>query len=321
LRRNLVGLRGDAIAPDLRGFDVDRFLAGLVPVERLHARHTVGMLDELEHAHGGPDDGLPVTLADCIAVYGNSHFKLKLSGDRAWDLERLTRIARVLDRGAADYRVTLDGNEQFGDVDALIELWREIETRPELARLAAATLMIEQPLGRGVALERDMAPMSQLRPVIIDESDGTLDAFVRARACGYRGVSTKGCKGLYKSLINAARCQAWNAEAGAARYFMSAEDLIIQAGLSAQQDLALAALLGITHIERNGHHYVKGFATCGAAEAHAFAAAHPDLYDGEPPRLRIAGGLISARSSGHAIGLGSAVTPITTDDLPMAGLT
>jgi hypothetical protein len=46
----------------------------------------------------------------------------------------------------------------------------------------------------------------QARPVIIDESDGEIDSAVIARARGYRGVSTKSCKGFYKSVINAVRC-------------------------------------------------------------------------------------------------------------------
>ena len=51
-------------------------------------------------------------------------------------------------------------------------------------------------------------------PLIIDESDATLDAFPRARALGYAGVSSKSCKGFYKSLLNAARCARWNAARG-----------------------------------------------------------------------------------------------------------
>jgi hypothetical protein len=43
-----------------------------------------------------------------------------------------------------------------------------------------------------------------------------------------------------------------------------------------QQDLALGALIGVTHAERNGHHYVDGFGD--APEARAFLAGHPDLY-------------------------------------------
>ena len=45
---------------------------------------------------------------------------------------------------------------------------------------------------------------------------------------------------------------------------MSAEDLTTQAGIAVQQDLALASLVGATHVERNGHHYVDGMA--GAPE-------------------------------------------------------
>ena len=60
---------------------------------------------------------------------------------------------------------------------------------------------------------------------------------------------------------------------------MSAEDLTIQAGLALQQDLALVSLLGITHVERNGHHYVNGMAALGAGEQQAFLDAHPDLYE------------------------------------------
>jgi len=51
-------------------------------------------------------------------------------------------------------------------------------------------------------------------------------------------------------------------------------------------------LIGVTHAERNGHHYVDGFGDAPAAEAQAFRTAHPDLYrdDGEGIRLSIHGG-------------------------------
>ena len=48
---------------------------------------------------------------------------------------------------------------------------------------------------------------------------------------------------------------------------MTGEDLTIQAGLALQQDLALVSLLGLTHVERNGHHYVNGMAGLPAARA------------------------------------------------------
>jgi hypothetical protein len=118
--------------------------------------------------------------------------------------------------------------------------------------------------------------------VIIDESDDTLDAFPRAKALGYKGVSSKTCKGIYKSIINAARCAAWGRE-----YFMTGEDLTVQAGLALQQDLALVSLLGLAHVERNGHHYVNGMAGLPAAEQDAFLGGHPDLYERSHGAVRV----------------------------------
>ena len=102
-------------------------------------------------------------------------------------------------------------------------------------------------------------------PVEIDEADGAIDAFADRPRPRLPGVSAKSCKGFTRALLNRARVAAWNAEAGADRYFMSAEDLTTQAGIAVQQDLLLATLVGATHVERNGHHYVDGMA--GAPEA------------------------------------------------------
>ena len=102
-------------------------------------------------------------------------------------------------------------------------------------------------------------------------------------------MSSKTCKGLYKSLINRARCERWNREKSGSDplYFMSGEDLTIQAGLALQQDLALVSLLGITHVERNGHHYVNGMAGLPQAEQAAFLAAHADLYERSHGAVRV----------------------------------
>jgi hypothetical protein len=223
-------------------------------------------------------DGLPETLEDVVAAYGHTYFKLKVGGDVAADVARLTAIAGVLDKNAEPYVVTLDGNEQYESVGDALELWQAMTRTPALRRLVESVLFIEQPIARKTALLHDIAPLGAHRPVIIDESDADLDAFVEARAVGYRGVSSKTCKGFYKSLINAARCARWNAEAGRLTYFMSAEDLTTQAGIALQQDLALVSLLGLTHVERNGHHYVAGMAGRTRAEQRAFVAAHSDLY-------------------------------------------
>ncbi len=281
LRDNLVGLTAQ-LAPDLAGFDIDAFLSTLTLPDQIQVRHTVGMLDSLLDAHASAlHDGLPVTLAQVIAQHGVRHFKLKLAGDTDADLARLLAIAAVLDRHPG-YVVTLDGNEQFADAAAVHGFLEALRHTPALQALSAAALYLEQPLPRDASLTADVHGAAALLPLLIDESDGSLDAFAQAVRQGYTGVSSKSCKGLYKSLTNAMRCAQHNAgTATGPRLFISAEDLTAPAGLAVQQDLALAGLLGVPHVERNGHHYVHGFAgqQAPAAEALAFHGAHPGLYD------------------------------------------
>ena len=290
VRGNVPGV--DArLASDLAGFDLAGFLRGLAPAPRIAARHTVGMADALTDSdlNERPADHLPATLEQVIAVYGNRYFKLKLGGNVDADVERLGSIARVLDR-LPNYAITLDGNEQYADVSSIASLWEAIAATPALARLSSATLYLEQPLPRASTLSQDVSMLARRKPLLIDESDATLDAFPAARALGYTGVSSKTCKGLYKSIMNAARCAAWNAGAASRRFFLSAEDLTTQAGLAVQQDLALVNLLGLTHVERNGHHYVDGFAGQGAGrdEARAFFDAQPGLYQASARNVHLA---------------------------------
>ncbi len=276
---NLVGIAPAELAPDLADFDIDAFLARLQPAGRIAARHTVGLVDPIAGHPRQAADGLPESLEEVTAAYGHAWFKLKVGGQVDEDVARLREIAAVLDAGGRGYRASLDGNEQYDDLAALERLLARLRAEPQLARLLGSIAFIEQPIHRKHALERDVAAVARLAPVIIDESDADLDAFPRARALGYSGVSSKMCKGLYKSILNAARCAAWNRAAGAGRYFMTAEDLTTQAGLAVQQDLALVNLLGMTHVERNGHHYVNGMAGAPEGEQSAFLAAHPDLYE------------------------------------------
>jgi hypothetical protein len=305
-------LRANAAGIELEGCDADAFLGALGPAPSIAARHTVGLLDPITAGDVAErlGDGLPQTLEEVLARYGQRYFKLKLAGDTAADLERLGAIASVLDRIEGPYHATLDGNEQYDDVPGIAELWRRMNAEPRLARLASSVLFIEQPIKRASMLARDVTPLATEVPLIIDESDDSLEAFPRARALGYAGVSSKTCKGLYKSIINRARCETWNREEGGARYFMSAEDLTVQPGLALQQDLALASLLGLAHVERNGHHYVNGMAALPEAEQAAFLHAHPDLYERSQGAVRVAirAGRMSIGSLGCA-GYASAAAP------------
>jgi len=302
IRRNLAGIEATDLTPDLAGYDLPRFLGSLRPGSDIAVRHTVGLLDPIVAADQAPaervDDGLPETLEEVVRHYRGRYYKLKVAGNIEADLARLTRIAAVLDRDAGDYRATLDGNEQYDSVEGIAELWRRMRETPALERLVASTLFIEQPIKRASALQKPVDALAKLKPLIIDESDGELAAFPTALKLGYSGVSSKNCKGLYKSILNAARVAKLNAEAGAAKYFMSAEDLTTLAGVSVQQDLALVSLLGLTHVERNGHHFIDGMSFVPEKEQAAFARAHPDLYDrsGGPARLRIERGQLTLGS-------------------------
>ena len=155
----------------------------------------------------------------------------------------------------------------------------------DLAPIAQRLLYIEQPMPRDITRTSPLGALSR-RDVIIDEADDSYDAFPQAKSLGYRGISSKSCKGIYKAMLNAARAAKWSG--AGERFFVSGEDLTCQAGLAVQQDLALGAFIGVTHAERNGHHYVDGFEGAPVSEARAFLAAHPDLYSGSGATVRLA---------------------------------
>ncbi|AGU49058.1 hypothetical protein VAPA_1c19520 [Variovorax paradoxus B4] len=304
---NLCGIdiAGSGLADDLADFDMPGFLACQSPRASIAARHTVGLADAIDDSDALPDaptDGLPTTLAAAVHRYGLTHFKLKLCGNTAQDIDRLERIARVIDGHAQ--LVTLDGNEQYADADAFGVFLDRMLSTPMLWKLAQKTVFVEQPIRRDAALARSVSALGKRIPLLIDESDATLDAFVQARTLGYTGVSSKSCKGFYKSVVNAARCAHWNAAEGTARHFLSGEDLTMQAGIGVQQDLALVGWLGLSHVERNGHHYVNGLAAVPEAEQRALLKLHPGLYelsDGAV-RLAIRGGQLDLSSLATAPG-------------------
>ncbi|WP_028350099.1 hypothetical protein [Bradyrhizobium murdochi] len=264
------------LSRDLGDDDVSRFFAGRKRLERVAIRHTVGMDDKVE-GEGG--------VADFRENAGARYFKLKLNGDPAHDADRLIRIGNELATLSYDYRVTLDANEQYADLTALNALVEQLDRDAALRPIAQKLLYIEQPMPRDITRQSPLGALTRC-DFIIDEADDSYDAFPVARALGYRGISSKSCKGIYKSVINATRAAKWNA--AGEKCFIAGEDLTCQAGLAVQQDLALGALIGVTHAERNGHHYVDGFGDTPAAEAQAFLAGHPDLYARDGNKIRLA---------------------------------
>jgi hypothetical protein len=152
--------------------------------------------------------------------------------------------------------------------------------------------------------------LSDWRPLIIDESDGTLDAYARAKELGYRGTTSKNCKGPVKSLLNAGLTWLANRRGQTRDYLMTGEDLTCLGVVPVQADLALVATLGLAHVERNAQQYYPGLSYLPEAERTAALAAHGDLYHQQHGRIapRISQGRMQIASL-HCPGFGFAVLP------------
>lgn len=285
LRDGRFDVRLGQVHPSLNGADT-RDLLPRQPRRSLIVRHTVGLSDPLTDADIAPgerlDDGLPQSLEACIAAYGLTHFKIKLSGDHDRDVARLVRLALLLDAQCGQYRHTLDGNEQFDDVPSLRGFWEALKRHPRLRPFLDRLIFVEQPLPRSIALNDAVG--DALRqwpdrpPIIIDESDGDLDALPAALDRGYAGTSHKNCKGVFKSIINACLLATRRRRDADRPHMLSGEDLANVGPVALLQDLAVAAALGIEHAERNGHHYFRGLSMFPEKIQKQVLTHHPDLY-------------------------------------------
>ena len=302
LRRDALGIELSALHEQLQGIPVSRAVPGK-PLESAAVRHTVGMADPVSSseipAAERLDDGLPQALEEYLGQ-GIRYLKVKLGGVLDSDLERLRQIAGVL-VGDQQYSVSLDGNEQYEHPDELLELLEEMRGDHRLREVYESVIYIEQPIDRSRALDEGLAggirALARFKPVVIDESDDALDSFSRAVEIGYSGVSAKNCKGLIKAIANRALALKLSADSGA-RYFMTAEDLMNLPVVPLQQDLAQVAALGIDHVERNGHHYVRGLDHLSEEERTGCEQVHAGLYhrEGGVTRLDTRGGRIDLRS-------------------------
>lgn len=249
-------------------------------------RHTVGLSDPISNADVAANeavaDGLPHSLIDCIAAYGLTHFKIKISGDVQRDLERLSELSRVLpDRVGDQLQFTLDGNEVFREIAAFREAWEAYVSHPSIREMIQRSLLfVEQPLHRDVAFDRSVRECfddwKDAPPVIIDESDSEIDSFPTAIELGYSGTSHKNCKGVLKSVSAAARVAHYR-EKGIP-LILSAEDLVNVGPVALLQDLSVVGALGIDHVERNGHHYFAGISQFPSEIQEQLVLQHGDLY-------------------------------------------
>jgi L-alanine-DL-glutamate epimerase-like enolase superfamily enzyme len=171
----------------------------------------VGGLDLLVRAEVTdkfPQDGIPNSLDDWIERDGVYCLKVKLNGrDLAWDLDRTQQVSRVYQEArtrlptlpARPY-LTADTNEQCESPDYIVEYLRKLRERAP--QVYDEILYIEQPTERDLLAHRwDMRPISQLKPVLIDESLSTIEDFKLAMELGWSGIALKSCKCLSSSLL------------------------------------------------------------------------------------------------------------------------
>jgi hypothetical protein len=206
---------------------------------------------------------------------------VKLFADEKRDFARLGEISGLLERETSGKCfVTLDGNENFKDFEAFREFWQQAASDPALRELWRGIMVVEQPVHRDRALSDDSGAALRAWPdrprLIIDESDGAVADLLRTLALGYAGTSHKNCKGIVKGIANA--CLLEKRRRDGERVVLTGEDLCNLGPVALLQDLAMMALLGIDHVERNGHHYYRGLSMWPADWQDAVLAAHGDLY-------------------------------------------
>lgn len=305
---NRLGVRLNEVYPEL-GSAVPSDLLPSAPLATCFVRHTIGLGDPLTSRDVTPaerrEDGLPQDLESAIRAYGLRYFKVKLRGVAREDSIRLREILRVLGaetRGG--FWLTVDGNENFHDFGAFKDFWEQVRGDSTLAELRNRTLAIEQPVHRDRALAAEtsaqLARWEDRPPLIIDESDGAIGDVPRALAAGYAGASFKSCKGLVKGIVNACLLEMRRASR---RVLLTGEDLCTLGPIALQQDLAMMALLGIDHVERNGHHYYRGLSMLPADWQDLARASHPGLYSKHPlgfTHLHITDGMLDLSTLNRA---------------------
>lgn len=300
VKSDRLGVDLKSVHPELAALKLPRIVSSR-PLTEFSIRHTVGLADPLTSADLPNDkrvnDGLPETLAEYVKADGVRHFKVKISGDPKRDRERLENIWSVVLRTEQPV-ITLDANESYADLKAFAGFVDDLEKNN--VGLFQHIEYIEQPLPRHLPINREnerwIRKIAARKPLLIDEADGTVDAYKQALAVGYQGASHKNCKGFFKSLLNYALV-VHHASKGTPA-FLSAEDLQNLPVVPLHQDFATCGILGLEHCERNGHHYNFGLSMLSEKDKANVTRHHPDMYEKRKNEwfLKIRRGVVSCAS-------------------------
>ena len=242
IRANLAGHRR---APDARS---RRLRPRPIPARAcaarraIAARHTVGMLDPLDAGDvaGASDDGLP-------ADAGGGDRRVRQSLFQAQARRRRRGRRRAPACASPPSSTACPGTQSRSTATSNSRTWRRspISGAASARRRALARLAARDALPRAAAAARDARwtptylALAASLPLLIDESDATLDAFPSARRCGYTRRLQQELQGILQVAAQRRALRAVERRAGPASHFLSGEDLTTQAGLAVQQDLAL----------------------------------------------------------------------------------
>lgn len=296
LRDGSLGFKVNTIYSELNNSAITCSLPQ-TPANAISIRHTVGLADPLTPDDIRHDelvqDELPQSFQENIEVYEINKLKIKLFGEVKKDSIRLSKIKQIMN--GRNYSFTLDGNEFFKTALEFRKYWQELIKLAELGDFFKKLLFVEQPIHRDFALNEETGQCFLNWPdkpkLIIDESDSDLHSAQNALSLGYSGTSHKNCKGVFKSIANACLMKKHSGT-------LSAEDLCNIGPIALQEDLAIAAALGIQHIERNGHQYMRGLSMYPKAIQEQVLEYHGDLYKEHEgfPTLNISNGKINLKS-------------------------
>lgn len=315
VKEGVLGHDPGAIHPWLKGWSAAEALAPRT-LDKIHVRHTIGGLDPLTAADvpagEAVRDGLPHTFEDYLVHERVRYFKIKLRADDAFDTERLKTIAALCEKyipANEQYYVTLDGNEVYYDPAQLTQVAGRFANGALPKRFWDAVLFIEQPYPRAKALDDAIAPelakVSAIKPVIVDESTENVHSVPRAVELGYAGFAIKSAKGPTKAILE--KGTLFRHPKRPAQPVISGEDMTNQPVVPLHEDLVVMATMGVEHVERNGHHFFRGFLTHSQKEREAALKNHPGLYrlhsDGLP-LLATESGTLDIRSLVTRPGLG-----------------
>ena len=169
-----------------------------------------------------------------------------------------------------EWRVTLDGNENFHDFAGLPRVLGAGARGARAAAVCGGTwLVVEQPVHRDQRADADAGrgcgEWTGSAAASSSTSRTGRSAMCRPRSrLGYVGRQPQELQGHRERPRERGGAGPTGAGEGGPAV-LTGEDLCILGPVALLQDLAMMALLGIGHVERNGHHYYRGLSLLPAS--------------------------------------------------------